>query len=251
MQTRKITVSGIISAVDDNSGDDEHGDTSVSGVAHVSNYLPSGLVKTSFSVGDEVRVELELHASIADNNFVRIQGVSKLFEGTSADTDDLEDDEVIDLQIAPDIQTEYKIHLVNSGLGGGDTADIVLNLTNTERAPRRIMPPTVKLADQELAIRRGKLLRAWARNFRDKHNRELLPWQLAIAPDHQTAWIAQDGSVQDAFSGILTSDRTFLLPVPLDGRGFPVVDQLPRVLPGPLPTTGLSLPPRTRSHDGN
>ncbi|MGB8700401.1 MAG: hypothetical protein WCD18_13380, partial [Thermosynechococcaceae cyanobacterium] len=54
---------------------------------------------------------------------------------------------------------------------------------------------------------------------------------LAVDSARQTAWVAQDGSVQDAFSGVLTNDRTVLLPVPLDGRGFPVVDRIPKVLP--------------------
>jgi DNA-binding beta-propeller fold protein YncE len=187
MLTRKITVSGTISAVDDENGSDEHGSTPVNGVALVSHYLPSGLVKTSLGVGGEVRVELELHASIADNNFVRIQGVSKLFEGTSVDTDDLEDEESIDLQIAPDALTEHKIHLVNSGLGGGDTADIVLSFTNTEGAPRRNMPPTVEVANQERAMRRQKLLRAWALNFRYKSNGILPPWENEDGKDGTTA----------------------------------------------------------------
>ncbi|MGB8700106.1 MAG: hypothetical protein WCD18_11875, partial [Thermosynechococcaceae cyanobacterium] len=54
---------------------------------------------------------------------------------------------------------------------------------------------------------------------------------LVVDPTRQTAWIAQDGSAQDAFSGALISDRTVLLPVPLDGRGFPLVDRIPKVLP--------------------
>jgi DNA-binding beta-propeller fold protein YncE len=177
MLTRKLIVSGIMSAKDDEtSGGDEHGSTVVNGLAVVSPGIPSDLVKMALRVGGEVRVELELYASIADNNFVRIQGISKLFEGTSEDTNDLEDQESIDLKIPPDNPTEHKIHLVNSGIGGGDTADIILLFTNVEGAPRRTMPPTVDIANRELLKRQEKLLRAWALNFRYKSNGTLPPW---------------------------------------------------------------------------
>jgi hypothetical protein len=54
---------------------------------------------------------------------------------------------------------------------------------------------------------------------------------LAIDPTRQTAWIAQDGMVQDAFSGALISDRTLPIPIPLDGRGLPLLDRVPKVKP--------------------
>ncbi len=183
MSVRKITVSGTVSAVDDENGSDQHGNAPVSGVALVSPGVPADVVEMSLKVGGEVRVELTLYARIADNNAVQINGSAKLFEGTSDDTGDLEDEEAIDLQIAPDIQTDHTIHLVNSGFGGGDTADITLTFTNVEGPPRRNMPPTVEAADQERAIRGQNVLRAWARNFRDKHNRALLPWQGATEDD--------------------------------------------------------------------
>ncbi len=54
---------------------------------------------------------------------------------------------------------------------------------------------------------------------------------LAVDPTRQMLWLANDGTVPDAFSGEKISDRTLPLPVPVDGRGFPVLDQIPRVKP--------------------
>lgn len=183
MSTRKIEVSGTLSAVDDENGSDEHDDVPVSGFALVSAGIPSDVVEMSLKMGGEIRVELRLYARIADNNAVHINGSAKLFEGTSTDTDDLEDEEAIDLRVEPDVPLEHTIHLVNGEFDGGDTADIVLNFTNTEGPLRRIMPPTVDSANQELATRRETLLRAWAMNFRYKEDNkaakkpgEFPPW---------------------------------------------------------------------------
>ena len=54
---------------------------------------------------------------------------------------------------------------------------------------------------------------------------------LAVDPTRQILWLAQDGTVQDAFSGEAMSDRTFPLPIPVDARGFPVREQISKVKP--------------------
>jgi hypothetical protein len=54
---------------------------------------------------------------------------------------------------------------------------------------------------------------------------------LAVDPVRNLLWVANDGTVQDAFSGELRHDRTLPLPVPVDARGFPRLDQIPKVEP--------------------
>jgi hypothetical protein len=53
----------------------------------------------------------------------------------------------------------------------------------------------------------------------------------AVDPLHQMLWLAQDGTAADAFSGQLSSDRTLPLPVAVNSRGLPLLDQLPKVSP--------------------
>lgn len=134
MSTRKVEVSGMISAMDHETfGSNERESAPVSGVALVSSEgLPSELVKMSLGVGGEVRVDLELNVSISANDFVRINGSAKLFEGDDENTQDLEDEELVNIQVAPDHPRELKIDLANTGFGGGDTANIVLTFTNVE-----------------------------------------------------------------------------------------------------------------------
>lgn len=54
---------------------------------------------------------------------------------------------------------------------------------------------------------------------------------LATDASRQILWLANDGTVEDAFSGEMISDRTLPLPVPTDARGLPVLDRMPKVLP--------------------
>ena len=54
---------------------------------------------------------------------------------------------------------------------------------------------------------------------------------LAVDPARPILWLAQDGTIQDAFSGEASSDRTIPLLIPVDGRGFPGREQLSKVKP--------------------
>ena len=76
--------------------------------------------------GDEVRAELLLEASLEDDIF-NVSGTAKLFEGTSCNTKDLEDEEGISELVTDQRVVELEINLLNRG--GGDTADfdLVLN----------------------------------------------------------------------------------------------------------------------------
>ncbi|MBD2068038.1 hypothetical protein H6F93_10965 [Leptolyngbya sp. FACHB-671] len=134
MSTRIVQVSGTISAMDHETfGSNERESAPVSGEAVVSTEgFPSELVKMSLGVGGEVRVDLDLNVSVRPNDVVRIEGSAKLFEGDDENTQDLEDEEAIQIQVLPGTPRSYKAGLANTGFGGGDKADIVLTFTNEE-----------------------------------------------------------------------------------------------------------------------
>jgi hypothetical protein len=153
---RKVLVDGKMFAKDDENGDDEFGETDVSGEMSVSASAPSSdSIYQELRVGGEVRVELRLSVSASTRNYVRITGSAKLFEGTSTDTQDLEDEEAIDLQIAPDASINHNIRLRNGGFGGGDTADIKLELKNIvllDGVVDRVCPNRLPLSVGDLNI---------------------------------------------------------------------------------------------------
>ena len=82
--------------------------------------------------GDECRVELRLLAKLLDSNAVQIEGNAKLFEGTSENNDDLEDEQDFTF-IVPTAGTPafYRLQLKNTEAFGGDHAEIGLSLTNS------------------------------------------------------------------------------------------------------------------------
>lgn len=88
----------------------------------------------SLRVGGEVRLELDLFASIHDSNgMILINGEARLYEGDSDTTTDLEDAKQFKLEIPRKKQVTHTIDLYNSGDlgGGGDIGRISLYLTNT------------------------------------------------------------------------------------------------------------------------
>jgi hypothetical protein len=60
---------------------------------------------------------------------------------------------------------------------------------------------------------------------------ELAHSALAPDPTRSVLWVAQDGVVADALTGVLATDRMIPLPVPIDKRGFPALDQIPKSMP--------------------
>jgi hypothetical protein len=81
--------------------------------------------------GGECRVEVRVTARIVDGGRVQVEGKAMLFEGTSENTDDLEDQQTITMTVprggSPVHQT---IQLRSSGPGGGDHAEVGFSLTN-------------------------------------------------------------------------------------------------------------------------
>lgn len=83
-------------------------------------------------VGGEVRVELEITAHAEADGVARILGKAKLFEGTTEDSDDLEDEKDVTFLVPKGGKPqEYHIDLKSRGVGGGDSASITIVATNS------------------------------------------------------------------------------------------------------------------------
>ena len=112
---------------------DEH----VSRVFNIVMILDAGQPASAMDISDvrwggECRVELRITARVVDNNAVQIEGNAKLFEGTSENTDDLEDETVVSFTVSKGgVPAHHNIQLRNSGSGGGDHAEIGLSFTNS------------------------------------------------------------------------------------------------------------------------
>ena len=134
MAIRQITVSGSMFVVDHETfGSNEKKTVPILGDAVVNtDGVGSELIQMAVGVGGEVRVELELSVSADSSQIAHVNGVARLFEGDDEGTQDLEDTETIIKQILPGQNRNFEIHLVNAGFGGGDKADIKLNITNAK-----------------------------------------------------------------------------------------------------------------------
>ena len=133
MGIRQVGVSGSVHVVDHETfGSNQRETEPIQGVVIANTQgVGSELVKMAVGVGGEVRVEVELSASADANNIAHIDGVARLFEGDDENTQDLEHEERILIQVLPNQPRNHEVHLRNSGFGGGDKADITLTFTNT------------------------------------------------------------------------------------------------------------------------
>jgi len=82
--------------------------------------------------GGECRVEVDIFGRLLRNDYVDIEVTARLYEGTSEDTNDLEDRGFIHFRVPPDGRPVHRrIDLHNTELGGGDHAEIRLSFTNS------------------------------------------------------------------------------------------------------------------------
>jgi hypothetical protein len=83
--------------------------------------------------GGEIRVEVQVTADWKfPGNIVGNVHV-KFFEGISEHTDDLEDEKEVPFQVAKGETTTVRVNLKNTEFGGGDTADLKLDISNKMR----------------------------------------------------------------------------------------------------------------------
>jgi len=82
--------------------------------------------------GGECRVEIRVTARVLDDNQVQVAGDAKLFEGTSEDTPDMEDRQVVEFIVPKGGRPAHHfVQLRSTGVGGGDHAEITFSLTNS------------------------------------------------------------------------------------------------------------------------
>ena len=137
-----------IKGVDDEWGSDEYGELDRDIDIHVR------LEKQELRIpylrwGGECRVELDLAAQLLNKDTVGISGSAALFEGTSEDTNDLEDIKQIQLIVSRAGMNE-SFRLENRGTGGGDYADIFLNFTVQELAVPQVIATPMEPVDMVL-----------------------------------------------------------------------------------------------------
>lgn len=131
--SRRIAGIVIIDGVDDETfgaNETTHVERTVDTV--VNSDQPISVMSVRHGWGGECRVELELTARLIGTGTVQIEGVAKLFEGTSEDTTDLEEQKGISFIVPKGgIPAHQTIVVSNSGFGGGDSATIKCSLTNS------------------------------------------------------------------------------------------------------------------------
>jgi hypothetical protein len=133
--TRRLAGTVIIDGTDDEFW--PQSDEKVHRVFNVQMMLDDGQPASAMDVpdvrwGGECRVEVRLTARVVSGNTVQIEGNAKLFEGTSEDTTDQEDEQVVSFTVPKGgVAAHHGIQLRNTGTGGGDHAEISLSFTNS------------------------------------------------------------------------------------------------------------------------
>jgi len=133
--TRRLAGTVIIDGTDDEFW--PQSDEKVHRVFNVQMMLDEGQPASAMDIpdvrwGGECRVEVRLTARVVSGNTVQIEGNAKLFEGTSEDTTDKEDEQVISFTVPKGGEAAHHgIQLRSTGTGGGDHAEISLSFTNS------------------------------------------------------------------------------------------------------------------------
>lgn len=81
-------------------------------------------------VGGEVRVEFKGEVTMGKDHGVIVAGKFELYEGDNCNTTDKEDSQDFKWTVPPNGKIERTIKLVNSGSGGGDSADLTVMIAN-------------------------------------------------------------------------------------------------------------------------
>lgn len=131
-KSQKIQISGLIEITDDESSIDEKEKVEIDEFIWLSKEKPKGtLLEFDKCAGGEVRLTCKLKAKLNNSGSVTVYGKFTLYEGASCNTEDKEDEKKIDVVIRPNSGSKkITVNLLNSGIGGGDTAKGKIHLTN-------------------------------------------------------------------------------------------------------------------------
>lgn len=131
---RKVNITVFMNAVDHELfGANEKGSSTQRYSLVIDESMPANQLEVKpLRVGGEVRVEVDLSVQIVKGTTAQVGGKARLYEGTSDDTDDLEESkEFVFLVPKGGDPKEYFVELRNRGFGGGDSASITLVATNS------------------------------------------------------------------------------------------------------------------------
>ncbi len=133
---RKVVVTGSLRIVNLNIGDDVIGRLDISAEGEVSLSQPSVRIvdhstNGSQCVGEELRLEIDLDAIYESEEFVRINGVARLYEGTTCETQEEGGRQKIDFIVPRDGTQTQSINVVNTEPFGGDYVEGTLTFSNT------------------------------------------------------------------------------------------------------------------------
>jgi hypothetical protein len=129
---RRITCTAYLWGEDHESfGRNEFGSKNVTNQVILSDEQPQNVLQAQLRWGGECRIELEVVANMLAEGRVRVICRARLFEGTSEDTTDLEDDQTVERLIARGVPENIHIALSNDGFGGGDKGTVDITVLNT------------------------------------------------------------------------------------------------------------------------
>lgn len=131
---RRVSGTVFMDAVDhENIGANETGQSTQTFSLVINEDMPANRITINpLKVGGEVRVELEISVQAQASGVVQLSGKAKLFEGDSEETDDLEEEVTVALNIPRGgSPATFNVELRNRGLGGGDSASIKIVATNS------------------------------------------------------------------------------------------------------------------------
>jgi hypothetical protein len=114
---------------DETFGSDERGSAQMTREVIVTDDVTEGIMHMEKGVGGEVRVELDLNAIALSNSDVRIDGLARLFEGTSENTNDLDGERNFNVLIPAGKFVSHVVNVRNDD-EGGDHATITMNFRN-------------------------------------------------------------------------------------------------------------------------
>jgi LGFP repeat len=127
---RRVTINAHMDLTDDETfGSNEHNSGDKSGEVVVTNGSPQEIINMVTTAGGEMRVELPINVQVMTNGDAKGTGTSKLYEGTSEQTDDLDGTLDVDFLIPRDgfVSKSYTIRNTDEG---GDFAVITLTASN-------------------------------------------------------------------------------------------------------------------------
>lgn len=126
---RKVSASVTMDITDDELFIDETGYTEQFRETVLDEGKTTSLMTLEKGVGGEVRVELNINARLESNENVTVDGIAKLYEGTSENSIDLDGQREFSMVVPKDEIITHNVNIRNDD-EGGDHAEISVTISN-------------------------------------------------------------------------------------------------------------------------